>query len=397
MKKICLSVLGLYVGLLQAFAQTKDSSQYKSRKLSIEEINLVSSYYKQDGSHSAVEGGIGTQKLSDFSNVIDLKLAFYDKKYRKHTIVAEAGLDYYSSASSDRIDAKANSSASSGDMRVYPSLSWTMENEQKGRSLNLFASSSTEYDYQSIGFGAAYSQKSKDRNREITIKGQAYLDKVTLIRPVELRPGGEDDDDYGSTSRNSYSGSLTLSQVVNKRLQMLFVAEFVQQEGFLGLPFNRVYFKDMSMRAEHLPSTRWKLPLGLRASYFLGDKLVLRGFYRFYQDSWGLQAHTAELETSLKLSPVFSLTPFYRFYRQRAVDYFAPYAAHEPSKEFFTSNFDLGDFNSHFAGMGFRYVPVGGVFGVKHWNMIELRYGHYTRSNDLSANIISMHVRIKKP
>ncbi|HCY90093.1 MAG TPA: hypothetical protein DHV17_07530, partial [Chitinophagaceae bacterium] len=283
MKKICLSVLGLYLGFIQAFSQAKDSSQYKSRKLSIEEINLVSSYYKQDGSHSAVEGGIGTQKLSDISNVIDLKLVFYDKKYRKHSLVAEAGLDYYSSASSDRIDAKANSSASSSDIRVYPSLSWTMENEQKGRSLNLFASTSTEYDYQSIGFGAAYSQKSKDRNREITVKGQAFLDKVTLIRPVELRPGGEDDENYGSASRNSYSGSVTLSQVVNKRLQMLFVAEFVQQEGFLGLPFNRVYFKDLSMRAEHLPSTRWKLPLGLRASYFLGDKVVLKGFYRFYQ------------------------------------------------------------------------------------------------------------------
>lgn len=54
MKKICLSVVGIFLTLFASFAQTtKDSSGYKSRKLNFEEANLVSSYYKQDGNNSA--------------------------------------------------------------------------------------------------------------------------------------------------------------------------------------------------------------------------------------------------------------------------------------------------------------------------------------------------------
>ena len=62
MKKICLSVVGIILTLFSAFAQpaVKDSSEYKSRKLTFEEANLVSSYYRQDGNNSAVTGGIGT-------------------------------------------------------------------------------------------------------------------------------------------------------------------------------------------------------------------------------------------------------------------------------------------------------------------------------------------------
>ena len=50
MKKICLTLVGIYLMMLHAFAQyqeDKDTSFYISKPLKIEEINLVSSYYKQ--------------------------------------------------------------------------------------------------------------------------------------------------------------------------------------------------------------------------------------------------------------------------------------------------------------------------------------------------------------
>ena len=77
MKKICLAVVGLYLNLVAVFAQlspTQDSTQYKNRQLKLEEVNLVSSYYHQDGDNSSVTGGIGTEKLTDISNLIDVKL-----------------------------------------------------------------------------------------------------------------------------------------------------------------------------------------------------------------------------------------------------------------------------------------------------------------------------------
>jgi hypothetical protein len=391
MKRICLVVVGLYINILGAFSQQSDSANYKSRKLKLDEINIVSSYYKQDGNNSAVEGGVGSEKLTDLANVIDVKLIKYDKRNRKHSFIIDAGIDNYSSASSDMIDSKANSSASYSDTRFYPSIGWNMENETKGQGFGLNGSFSTEYDYTSIGFGASYNKRSKDKNREIGIKAQVYFDNVTLILPVELRTS----EGYGTAARNSYSAAISLSQVINKRLQMMFMLELVKQDGFLALPFHRVYFNTGAVASEKLPSSRFKVPAGIRANYFLGDKIVLRSFYRFYYDDWGLLSNTIDIEASYKITPFISVIPFYRFYDQSAIDYFAPYANHKPTDEFYTSNYDLSKFNSNFFGAGFRLAPLKGIFGIKNWNMIEIRHGHYNRTTGLNSDIISLNLRFK--
>jgi len=380
MKKICLGVVGIVLTFFSAYAQTpqKDSSAYKSKKLTFEEANLVSSYYKQDGNNAAVTGGIGSQKLSDISNTIDVKFIKWDKKDRKHSFDLEVGLDHYTSASSDLVDLKANSSASHADTRIFPSVSWSMENEKNGTTIGAGLSSSTEFDYQSIGVNINFSKKTNNRNGEFTAKAQAYIDKVSLIYPTELRSGGggDDDDDYATTARNSYSGSLSYSQIINQRLQIMFIADLISQKGLLSLPFYRVYFNDNSVQKENLPDTRMKIPLGFRANYFIGDKVILRTFYRYYHDDWGLTAHTVEVETPVKVTPFFSITPFYRYYKQTAVDYFAPYKIHISSSQYYTSNYDLSAFNSNFYGAGIRLTPPKGVFGIQRLNMVELRYGH---------------------
>lgn len=398
MKKICLSVTGLFLSLFAAFAQPAKDSAYKSRKLSFEEANFVASYYKQDGNNSAVTGGIGTEKLTDYSAAIDVKFVKYDSKLRKHTFDGEFGFDHYTSASSDKINPNTVSSASHADSRLYPSLNWLMENEKKGTGVGAGISFSSEFDYTSIGANLLFSKKTNNRNGEFTAKVQAYLDRVKLIYPIELRTGGngrDDDQNYASTSRNSFSGSLSYSQIINQRLQIMLIADLVYQTGYLGLPFHRVYFTDGKVHVEKLPDTRMKIPLGFRANYFLGDHIVLRSFYRYYKDDWGLTAHTAELETSVKISPFLSITPFYRFYKQTAVDYFAPYQVHTGAEQYYTSNYDLSAFKSNFFGAGFRIVPPKGVFGVQRLNMLELRYGHYRKDYGMNANIISLNLKFK--
>jgi hypothetical protein len=399
MKRISLTVLGMYAGMLAAFSQPADSTQYKSRKLTLEEANLISSYYHQDGDNAAVTGGIGSERLTDYSNSFELKLSKLDKKYRKHTFDLEMGFDHYTSASSDKIDPKTISSASSGDMRLYPSLNWSVENS-KGTTLGAGVAFSSEFDYKSIGINVMAAQKTRDKSGELSLKLQAYLDKLKLILPVELRPGStpqeqENNEDYGTDSRNSYSAALSYSQIINRRLQVAFLADAVYQHGYLGLPFHRIYFNNGSEGVERLPANRFKIPLGIRASYFLGDHLVLRGYYRYYHDTWGLDAHTLNIETAVKLTPFFSVTPFYRYYVQNGVKYFAPFQAHDPGQAFYTSNYDLSAFHSHFFGAGFRIIPPGGVLGIQHFNMLEVRYGHYDRSTAMQANIVSLNIRIK--
>lgn len=394
MKKLCLVVAGLFLYIFSGFAQTgkTDSSQYKPRKLSLEEASLVSSYYRQDGNNSAITGGIGTEKLTDIANTVELKFFKYDRRNRKHTLGLDLGIDHYTSASSDKIDPSTLSSASYADTRFYPSVSWQMQNEEKGRSIGAGLSSSTEFDYQSVGVNFNFGLKTQDGSGEFNASFQAYLDQLRYILPVELRTNG---DHYPTKSRNSFSSSLSYSQVINQRLQIILLLEAIYQKGYLGLPFHRVYFADNSLAVENLPETRFKLPVGFRANYFAGDRFIFRTFYRYYQDSWGLKAHTAELEMPVKLNSFFSISPFYRFYHQTAVDYFAAYRKHPNVAAYYTSNYDLSAFDSHFYGLGFHLAPPKGVAGMRHFSAIELRYGHYNRSNGLKSDILSMHLSFK--
>ena len=398
MKKIFASAAAL-LAFMQAHTQT-DTTGFKPRKLKTEEINLLTSYYHQDGQNAAVTGGIGSQKLTDFATVFDIKLAKYDKKNRKHTLGFELGVDSYTSASSDMVDLKANSSASHADIRIYPSVTWTIENDKKGTTLGIGVSSSTEFDYQSFGGNILFAKKTRDRNGEFTAKLQVYLDQVKLVTPVELRPNynpaaNREHDSYGSSARNTFSGAFAYSQVVNQRLQVMFLADVIQQQGFLSLPFYRVYFTDGTVHQEKLPDSRFKLPLGVRASYFLGDNIILRAYYRYYLDNWGLKAHTANLEIPVKITPFVSLSPFYRFYTQTAVDYFNSFGKHTAADAYYTSNFDLSKFTSHFYGTGIRLSPPKGVLGWQSLSALELRYGHYAKNINMNANVVSLQLKFK--
>lgn len=396
MKRISLTLLGLYVGILAAFSQSgrTDSTQYKKRKLTFEEANLVSSYYHQNGNNAAVTGGTGSEKLTDFSNSFELRFSELDKKDRKHIFDIEVGIDHYSSASSDKIDPKTVSSASSADTRLYPSFNWSVDNQKKGTIFGAGVSFSSEFDYTSIGMNIMAARKTRNKSGELSLKLQAYLDQLKMILPLELRTG-DIENNSSTASRKSFSASLAYSQIISQRLQMIFLADAVYQDGYLGLPFHRIYFNDGSEGVENLPGNRFKIPLGVRASYFLGDHLILRGYYRYYHDTWGLDAHTLNVETAVKLTPFFSITPFYRYNVQNGVKYFAPFQAHVTTQDYYTSNYDLAAFHSHFFGAGFRIIPPRGVLGISHFNMLELRYGHYNRSNGMQANIVSLNIRVK--
>ncbi len=398
MKKIVITVAALVMCLNVAKAQSDSTS---NRKLKIDEVNFITSYYHQDGNNSAVTGGIGSEKLDDFGNSIDLQLSRFDKKNNKHTFGVELGIDVYSSASSDKIDPTTISSASSKDVRISPSLNYLKENAKNNTALGGGVSFSQEFDYTSIGANVLFAKATKDKNREFSAKASVFLDTWSVILPVELR-NIETNFKYkqgDNAPRNSYNLALGLSQVVNQRLQVSILTDIGYQTGLLGTAYQRVYFGDNGNNAysEKLPDNRFKLPVGLRANYFLGDKFILRSFYRFYIDSWNLTAHTAELEIPYKITPFVSVAPFYRFYSQSGVDYFKPYKEHllSDNSEFYTSDYDLSKFTSHLFGLNFRMVSANGLMGVKKLNVVELRYSYYNRSTDLTSHLITLALKFK--
>jgi len=196
-----------------------------------------------------------------------------------------------------------------------------------------------------------------------------------------------------SKARDTYTASFSFAQVINRRMQGSVALDLVYQSGYLGLPFHRVFLNTGKDTLENLPSQRFKVPIGFRLNYFLGDNVIIRTYYRFYADTWGMISNTANIEIPIKFSPFCSIAPFYRYYVQTAVNYFAPYEKHLITDKYYTSNYALAGFTSQTFGAGFRVAPPKGVIG--HLKVLEIRYAHYMQTTDLRANNISMDLTFK--
>lgn len=362
------------------------------------EIDFLIGYYEQSGNNAAVTGGIGSEELDDIATQIVVNIPFSNG----NKLLITGGIDSYTSASSDQIDPIA-SGASGSDIRAHINGAYSFINDESNEQYGVNLGFSNEYDYRSISFGGNWTKATSNGNSEINLSAQFYYDFITLIYPIELRGNsaqlGEANIKNGNDKRITYSFSATYSQVLTKKLQASLNLDFVYQDGYLSTPFHRVYFRDEVLpKIETLPDSRYKIPFGIRLNYYTTDYLITRVNYRFYYDDFGITANTFNLELPIKLTNEFTLSPFYRYHKQTASDYFAPYKEANPSQEFYTSDYDLSGFDSHKYGVGLRYYPLFGLsefslpFLGDYWTLksINLRASYYERSTGLDALSISL-------
>jgi hypothetical protein len=276
----------------------------------------------------------------------------------------------------------------------------------------------------SIGVGGGYTRLFNEKNTELSISGNAYFDTWKTIYPYELRPfqsGGRGLNDplfsfytitgnpnynpsfteFSGKGRNSYSIGIGISQILSKKMQGTLLLDLVRQDGLLSTPFQRVYFGDIADSfiedfhladdVERLPDTRLKIAVGGRLNYYLNEIFVLRSYYRYYTDDWGIRSHTASLEVPIKLSDSFTIYPMYRYYSQTEADYFGPYEGNISTATYYTSDYDLSRYRANQFGLGIGYTDI--FTRLKIWNFglknIDLKFNKYERDSGLSAYIIT--------
>ncbi len=463
MKIKFLFLLGLISSI--AFSQDKTTAPaFKKRVLESTEVDFLASYYNQDGSKSAVSGGIGSEKLTDVASNIVVAIPLNDDD----VLTIDLGISAYSSASSsninpfnatgassgddDRLAAatpigtpwQASSGASKSDQLVSIVANYSHSSDSRNFIWNTDVSFSNEYDYTSVGIGGGIATLFNEKNTELSLKANVYLDQWRPIYPTELHEyskygtnflnqgyfnGVSVLDQNGQTTtnylpsafqtvtgvnRNSYSASVGFSQVLTKKLQFSIFFDVLQQQGLLSSPYHRIYFADkanyyigqaqyintyesptnagvykLADDIERLPDSRFKLPVGARLNYYINERFILRTYYRFYSDNWDIQSHTATIELPIKLSDRFTVFPMYRYYTQTASKYYAPYETHLSTERYYTSDADLATFDANQYGFGINYTDI--FTGAKIWKFglknIDFRFNHYERSDNLNANI----------
>ena len=382
---------------------------YKKRVLESVEIDLLASYYSQDGDNAAVTGGIGTEELTDLASSIVVSIPLNDDDVLK----IDANVSAYTSASSSNVSPfdsgqpadpfVADSGASANDLWLNGVVSYSHSSDDRNNIWGANVSVSQEYDYASFGFGGNYSYLLNDKNTELSIRANVFLDSWKIIYPFELRPF----EDLGYTplqtnKRNSYALGFGFSQILSKKAQGSISLDLVQQEGLLSTPFQRVFFKDrdaiiigngfqLADDIERLPSSRFKIAIGGRLNYYLNEVFVLRSYLRYYQDNWGITSYTASIEAPIKLGDFFTLYPSYRYYTQTKADYF--YKANDAlsTDAFYTSDYDLSNFNAGEFGLGVSYTDIFTKVKLLGYGLksINAKASYYNRSSSLSYFMVS--------
>jgi hypothetical protein len=382
---------------------------YKKRVLESVEIDLLASYYSQDGDNAAVTGGIGTEELTDLASSIVVSIPLNDDDVLK----IDANVSAYTSASSSNVSPfdsgqpadpfVADSGASANDLWLNGVVSYSHSSDDRNNIWGANVSVSQEYDYASFGFGGNYSYLLNDKNTELSIRANVFLDSWKIIYPFELRPF----EDLGYTplqtnKRNSYAIGFGFSQILSKKAQGSISLDLVQQEGLLSTPFQRVFFKDrdaiiigngfqLADDIERLPSSRFKIAIGGRLNYYINEMFVLRSYLRYYQDNWGITSYTASIEAPIKLGDFFTLYPSYRYYTQTKADYF--YKANDAlsTDAFYTSDYDLSNFNAGEFGLGVSYTDIFTKVKLLGYGLksINAKASYYNRSSSLSYFMVS--------
>ncbi len=120
--KFILRLIFIIISLLFILPLQSQDSLYQKRKLTSIDIELFYSYYGQDGNHSAVTGGLGTEKLT--VNNVGTNISFTIDT--SHTIIFETFLDVITSASTDNINfVKSSASLHDNHISVHAGYQYT--------------------------------------------------------------------------------------------------------------------------------------------------------------------------------------------------------------------------------------------------------------------------------
>ena len=466
MNRIIILVVLILPYVLGAQNNQDSTNVFKKRVLESTEIDLLTSFYTQNGENAAVTGGTGSEQLNDFATNINIVIPLNDDD----VLSIDATVSAYSSASSSNLnpfpekssddDEKASitgspwvasSGASKNDVWASANIGYSHSSDDRNEIFNANVNLAIEYDYTSFGAGIGFTKLFNQKNTELNLSANAYLDSWNPQYPIEietyidvngnlnagffkgvniLNSNGNPIDKESinawnpinttlidNKGRNTFSFLLGISQILTKRTQFSVFTNITYQHGWLANPMQRVYFSDidnfyignassipnytnpnnkdvfqLADDIERLPNDRLKIPVGIRLNHYVNEFIVIKTYYRYYFDDWGITSNTFNVELPIKIGDKFTIYPNYRFYNQSKSDHFAPFEQHVSTSDFYTSDYDLSNFTSNQLGVGIKYTDIltqGHIwkFGLKN---ITLNYNYYQRNTGLKAHIISL-------
>lgn len=181
---------------------------------------------------------------------------------------------------------------------------------------------------------------------------------------------------------------LGLTQILSPRWIASVNGEAIADEGYLGNPY-RVARVFGAYVPERMPRTRTARALQFRvigdiSDEGASDRSAVRASYRYYRDTWAVQAHTLELGYTRHFGPDWLGDVALRLNHQGAALFFRDNAQSETL--YVTRNRQLSAFNSYALAGKLSYTLPGETaqrYGLQLNANLELLSFHYSEFTDI--------------
>ena len=165
---------------------------------------------------------------------------------------------------------------------------------------------------------------------------------------------------------------LGLTQVLTKNMLLGLSWETITDEGFLNNPYRSVRYLDAgsalgySYEPEVYPNTRTRTAVAIRSRYFLKYRAAVFGEYRYFTDTWGIDAHTAELGYTHPTDSGWIYEGSIRYYSQTAADFYSDLFPGPQWQNYLARDKELATFTSQSLSLGVTYQ-----FSPQRWDFLE--------------------------
>ncbi|NND64659.1 MAG: DUF3570 domain-containing protein [Gammaproteobacteria bacterium] len=197
--------------------------------------------------------------------------------------------------------------------------------------------------------------------------------------------------------RQSYR--LNFSQILTRDLIVGASYEVITDEGYLNNPYRRYRYLEPTAACgcgfeyadEVYPRTRTSNAFTLRGDYYLPYRAALHGQYRFFNDTWGIDANSIEIGYTQPLSnkPItFDLR--YRYYTQDQADFYSDAFNRVDEFNFLARDKELSTFDSHTIGFGVSYKLFDNGWSIFDKGSVNFYYDkllvNYDNFRDVTKN-----------
>jgi hypothetical protein len=154
--------------------------------------------------------------------------------------------------------------------------------------------------------------------------------------------------------------SLSLSQILTRNLIADFNYELLTDQGYLANPYRKIRYlspgvgEGFTLADQVYPNTRTSNAGSLQMKYFLSWRAAVSGSYRFFRDTWGIVAHTFEVDYTQPWNR-WILDASLRYYTQTHADFYSDLFPYANYQNFMARDRELATFNSYTVGVAASY------------------------------------------